>query len=105
MNITNKTYQADTYIHGIDHKSPSQKKNTPSRKRLQGKRGDLGYSAYCDDCIDEVKAEEPGITLAVARRQVGAKAKLANTKASGKFGCTTCKKHLCERHWEAHGNI
>ena len=72
--------------HGIDHKSPGQKKNTPSKKRLQCKRHDLGYSAYCEDCVDEVKAEEPGITLAVARRRVGAKAKLASTiKASGKF--------------------
>ena len=61
-------------------------------------------SGYCDDCINEVKAEEPGMTLAVARRRVGAKAKSTNTKASGKFGCTICKKHLCERHWEAHGS-
>ena len=38
-----------------------------------------------------------------ARKQLGAKAKLTNTKASGKFGCTTCKKHVCEKHWKDHG--
>ena len=88
----------------IAHQDVCQKKATPSTARKACKRGDLGYSVYCDDCINEVKAEEPGMTLAVARRRVGAKAKSTNTKASGKFGCTICKKHLCERHWEAHGS-
>ena len=89
--------------HKIAHQDVSQKRATSSKARKVCKRGDLGYSTYCVDCISEVRAEKPGITLTDARKQAGAKAKLSNTKASGKFGCTTCKQHLCERHWEAHG--
>ena len=90
--------------HGIGHRDVCAKRPTPSKARKPcSDRVDLGKSQYCDYCVDEAKA--PGITVAQARKLVAANAKATNTKASTRKGCTTCKKHVCERHWEAHGRI
>ena len=91
--------------HDITHKSPSQKKNTPSKKRLKcSDRVDLGKTAaYCYYCVQEVKDENPGITVAEARKLTAAKAKTTNHKPSTRFGCKTCNRHVCERHWDGHG--
>ena len=93
------------HIHGIDHKSSSQKKNTPSKKRLKcSDRVDIGKGvAYCHYCIEEVKAAKPGIKVAVARRLAALNAKKTNNKPSTRLGCKTCNMHVCERHWDDHG--
>ena len=90
--------------HGIAHKVKGAKRPTPSKARKPcSERVSLGYSAYCWYCLEEVKKASPGLKMSDARKQLGAKAKSSNTKACSKFGCTTCNKHVCEKHWEDHG--
>ena len=92
-------------VHGIEHKSPSKKRSTPSKARKKcSDRVDLGRTAaYCHYCVEEAKAEKAGTTVAQARKLAAAKAKATNTSASTRLGCKTCNMHVCERHWDDHG--
>ena len=91
--------------HGTAHKDVSKKMATSSKARKAcSDRVDLGKTAaYCYYCIEDVKAENPGIKFAAAKKLAVAKAKGTNNKPSTRKGCKTYNKHVCERHWDDHG--
>ena len=91
--------------HKIAHQDVCQKRATPSTARkVCSDRVDIGKGvAYCYYCIEEVKAENPGIKVADARRLAALNAKTTNNKPSTRLGCKTCNMHVCGRHWDDHG--
>ena len=77
---------------------------TTALMKVCSDRVDIGKGvAYCYYCIEEVKAENPGIKVADARRLAALNAKTTNNKPSTRLGCKTCNMHVCGRHWDDHG--